>query len=82
MDVAPPAVRALLDHPAVEDTHHIDRTRRVVSADAPSGTARLADAGVAAVIRSPLFDWVVSFWVASLAVSAAWLLTTKRALQE
>jgi hypothetical protein len=79
MDAAPSAVRVLVDHPAVEDTHHIDRVRGMVSAEAPFGTARLADGGVAGLIRSPLFDWGVSFWVAALAVSGAWLVSAEQA---
>jgi hypothetical protein len=79
MDAAPSAVRAVVDHPAVEDTHHIDRVKGVVSADAPFGTAQLPDGGVAGLIRSPWFDWVVSFWVAALAVSGAWLVSAEQA---
>jgi hypothetical protein len=77
MDAAPSAVRGLVGHPAVADTHHIDRVRGVVSAEAPRGTARLADTGMASAIRSPWFDWVVSFWVAALAVSGAWLVSAE-----
>ena len=77
VDVAPSGVRALVDHPAVEDTHHIDRAGGVVSADAPLGTARLPEVGMASAVRSPLFDWVVSFWIASFAVSGAWLMTAE-----
>jgi hypothetical protein len=77
MDSAPAVVRALVDNPAVEDTHHIDRVTGVVSGDAPSGTAPLASAGIARLIRSPLFDWVVSFCLASLAVSGVWLVSAR-----
>ena len=79
MDVSPSSVRALIDHPSVEDTHHIDRVKGVVNADAPSGTARFADSRLVTLIRSPLFDWVLSFWIAALAVSGAWLVSADRA---
>jgi hypothetical protein len=78
-DVTPSAVRALVDHPAMQDTRYIDRASGVVSAEAPLGTSRLADGAVAGLMRSPLFDWVVSFWVAALAVSGAWLVSAEHA---
>ena len=58
---------------------HIDRAGGVVSADAPLGTARLPEGGMASAIRSPVFDWVVSFSIASFAVSGAWLVSAEHA---
>jgi hypothetical protein len=69
---------ALVKHPAVEDTHYIDRAHGEVTADAPLGTTLLAERSAAAWIHSRLFDWFVSFWVAALFVSSVWVANSAR----
>jgi hypothetical protein len=64
---------ALVKHPAVEDTHYIDRARGEVTADAPLGTTLLPERSAAGWIHSRWFDWFVSYWVAALFVSSVWL---------
>lgn len=72
------AVRSLLEHPAVEDTHYIDRRSGAVAADAPRGTTRLRQTGLAWWINSPLFEWFTLLWVSSLIVSGTWLASARR----
>ncbi len=75
---SPSAARALIAEPAVVDTHYIDRESGVVAADAPLGTTRLTGRRVSGWIHSSLFDWFMSFWVSSLAVSGVWLALRRR----
>ena len=71
-DLADPShssIQMLVNHPAVADTHYIDRAFGAVAADAPLGTMRLDRPGAASWIHSSLFDWFVAFWISSVVVS-------------
>ncbi len=72
-DLTPSRVLALVGHPDVLDTHYIDRVTGAVEQGAPTGTTRLAERRMAGWIYSPFFNWFLSFWVSSLAVSSLWL---------
>ena len=69
---------ALVKHPAVEDTHYIDRAHGEVTADAPLGTTLLPERSAGAWIHSRLFDWFISFWVAALFLSSVWVANSAR----
>jgi hypothetical protein len=77
-DVSRPAVEALIRHPAVADTHYLDREMARVAADAPSGSIPLAERRVAGWIQSGLFEWFMFFWAAGLIASGAWLAAPPR----
>ena len=72
-DVRPASVRELIAHPAVADTHYLDRDTATIAADAPSGSVRLADRRLASWVHSDVFDWFMLVWISSLIVSASWL---------
>ena len=72
-DITPASVRALIGHPAVADTHYLDRDTATVTSDAPSGSIRLAERRLAGWVHSAVFDWFTLLWVSSLIVSASWL---------
>jgi hypothetical protein len=72
-DTTPASVRGLIEHPAVADTHYVDRETATITADAPSGSVRLADHRLAGWVHSPVFDWFMLLWFSSLIVSASWL---------
>ena len=72
-DVRPASVRELVAHPAVADTHYLDRDTATITADAPSGSVRLADRRLASWVHSAVFDWFMLLWISSLVVSASWL---------
>ena len=78
VDVSPAAVRALVDHPAVADTHYIDRRSAQIASDAPPGTVRLAERKLAGWIHSSLFEWFMFFWVSALVVSGVRLASAPR----
>ena len=80
-DLSPAAVESLVTHPSVDDTHHIDRARRRVSADAPAGRTRILS-GLSLVHDSKLLGWVESGSFAVLLVSLTWLMTTGRRAPE
>jgi hypothetical protein len=63
------SVTDLIEHPAVEDTHYIDRTTGAVAADAPAGTVRLSGRRLAGVVHSLVFDWFLLFWASSVVVA-------------
>jgi hypothetical protein len=72
-DLADPShstIQILINHPAVVDTHYIDRGVGAIAADAPRGTTRLDRPGAASWIHSSLFDWFVAFWISSFVVSS------------
>jgi hypothetical protein len=73
VDVTPSAVRELIADPSVADTHYLDRVSGEVAADAPPGTARLAERRLAGWIHSAVFDWFMFFWASSLIVSSVGL---------
>ena len=75
IDVSPSAVRALVGHAAVVDTHYLDRDSGQVAADAPRGSSRLGERWLAGWIHSSLFDWFIFLWVSSLLVSGVWLVS-------
>jgi len=70
-------VEALVTHPLVEDTHHIDRATREVSVDAPAGRTRIRG-GLSTVHDSKLLGWVERTSFAVLLVSITWLITSGR----
>jgi hypothetical protein len=72
-DPSPANVNALVDHPAVEDTHGIDRQAGLVEADAPQGTTWVDSSLLAAWSASAPIAWlgVLSLWATLL--SWAWL---------
>jgi hypothetical protein len=76
-DASPQAVAAVVAHPSVEDTHHIDRSSRVVTADAPQGTTRIRG-GLSLLREAILAPWVSRFAWSVLIVSALWLATAGR----
>lgn len=72
-DLAEPSrstIQALIDSPTVSDTHYLDRGTGAVDADAPRGTTRLDQPGLAGWIHSAAFDWFIAFWVSSFVVSS------------
>jgi hypothetical protein len=71
-------VKALIAHPAVADTHYINRRWGLVAADAPRGTTAIEAGGIGAWRDSALVAWARRFALALLAVSLLWLLTTGR----
>jgi hypothetical protein len=66
-------IHALLNHPAVADTHYIDRSSGTLVPDAPRGTTLLARRPMSRWVHSPLFDWFIAFWISSFVVSWVWL---------
>lgn len=79
-DLGDPSARgidALVTHPSIADTHHIDREERRVSADAPAGRTRIRG-GLSVWRDSPSVLWVVRLSFAVLMISALWLATTGR----
>lgn len=74
-DVSTANIKALISHPAVADTHHLDRAAGVVAEDADLGTTPVPPRGLAA-LRSSLVAKGITFlaW-ASLLVSGTWLST-------
>ncbi len=76
-DPSPPGVEAIVNHPSVDDTYHIDRALRVVSSDAPSGTTRLRG-GLSALRDAAIVPWLARLASSFLLLSALWLATTGR----
>ena len=72
------AVRALVAHPAVADTHHINRRFGFVAADAPHGTTRLPSGGLTGWRDSAVVEWAGRLAFSILMVSVVWLATTGR----
>lgn len=71
-------IRALIEHPSVADTHHINRGSATVASSASRG-ARLTTAGALSRWRdSAAAAWIARFSLTSLLVCAAWLATTGR----
>ena len=71
-DSSPANVRRLIDHPAVEDTFHVDRERGVVEDAAPRSTRTVRDSRVSVLRESETLDWLTTFSVVSLVVSGIW----------
>jgi hypothetical protein len=67
-DPSPAAIRALVAHPAVADTHGIDRAAGEVAADAPQGRTRIGSSRLSAWADSRSVSWllVASVWTAVL----------------
>ena len=74
-DASPEAIAAVIAHPSVEDTHYIDRSRRVVSAEAPQGTTRVRG-GLSLLREAALVPWVGRLAWCVLLVSALWFVST------
>jgi hypothetical protein len=72
-DVRPASVRELIAHPAVADTHYLERETATITPDAPAGSVRLVDRRLANWVHSAVFDWFMLLWISSLVVSASWL---------
>ena len=68
-----PAVRALIAHPAVADTHYINRRFGMVSADAPRGATRLPPGGLTGWRDSFIVEWAGRLALSILLVSLVWL---------
>jgi hypothetical protein len=73
VDPSPVSVAGLVGHADVADTHYIDRSTATVVADAPSGTLRVPERRMAALVHSLLFDWFLLFWASATLVSGVWL---------
>ena len=74
-DVSRANVRALVAHPAVEDTHYINRSAGTVWRTAPPGTTVIG--GLLNRARdSVALRWVLTASAATALVSALWLFTT------
>lgn len=69
-------IDALITHPAVADTFHINRSRGTVSSDAPRGTTRIGRGPLSIWRDSPVLSWVVRLALSLLAVSAVWLVSS------
>lgn len=78
-DPSPAIVKSIVEHAAVEDTHHIDRGEERVSAGAPRGTSRLELAGPAGWVHSGLLTSFMLFCFTSFVVSGAWLASAGQA---
>lgn len=78
-DPSPGNLDALIRHPSIEDTANIDRTRGLVSEDAPRGTTVIAGRQWVAWVSAPAVDWAATFCAASLLVSGVWLLLSRDA---
>lgn len=79
-DLADPSrrgIEALITHSAVEDTHHIERPLRKVSADAPRGLTRIRG-GPSTLRDAWFFKWIGRLSLSFLVVSGIWLATTRR----
>lgn len=74
-DPAPATVKALVSHPAIEDTHYIDRAAGTVSGDAPRGKTMLIQSGPSAWRDSRVVEWLGLFGLSSVVVSLIWLFT-------
>jgi hypothetical protein len=79
VDLAAASVTALVAHPAVADTHYIERSAGQIASDAPAGTVRLGDRPLAAFLHSFVFDWFIVFWASSIFVSGVWLASDRNA---
>jgi hypothetical protein len=79
-DLADPsreAIEAIVTHPSVADTHHIDRSRRTLSSDAPLGSTRIRG-GLSRWRDAATVPWLTRFASSVLIVSGLWLATTGR----
>ena len=81
-DPSPSAVRALIRHPAVEDTSRVYRRLGLVAFDAPRGTTRLRGGVLSALQDSPMLEWLTLFCSAALLSSTMWLALTSRAARQ
>jgi hypothetical protein len=72
-------VRALVAHPAVADTHYIDREDGVPWWNAPRGTTLIHRNPVLRWRDSPVVEWVGFFSLSSVVASSAWLALNRRA---
>lgn len=76
-DVSRANVRALVAHPAVEDTHYVNRALGTVWRNAPRGSARVG--GVLNGLRdSAVVSWAATGGATTAVVAALWLVTTGR----
>jgi hypothetical protein len=72
-DPSPAAVMALVQHPAVADTHAIDRSTGTIDGDAPRGTVRLGSYPLGEWVESRAATWVLVWSVWTSVLSGAWL---------
>lgn len=78
-DPSPAVVGALIRHPAVADTHEIDRALGVVSVAAPRGATRLGRHVLGAWVESRPVEWFAEWSLWSALISAVWLASSRRA---
>jgi hypothetical protein len=76
-DPSPQAVRAIVNNASVEDTGHIDRSRGIVSSDAPLGSTRI-HGGLSSWRDASIGPWLRRCASFVLVLSALWLVTTGR----
>ena len=79
-DLADPssqAIAAIVTHPFVADTHHIDRARRIVSDETRLGTTRIRG-GLSLWRDGPIVPWLGRLAASFLVVSGLWFATTGR----
>jgi len=78
-DPSPAVVSALVHHPAVADTHEIERALGVVSPGAPRGATRLGRHVLGAWVESRPVAWLAEWSVWSALISGVWLASSRRA---
>jgi hypothetical protein len=79
-DLADPsqqAIAAIVTHASVADTHHIDRSRRTLSADVNLGRTRIRG-GLSRWRDVATVPWLTRFASSVLIVAGLWLATTGR----
>ena len=77
VDTSPANVRALVDDPAVEDTHDIDRSAGTVAPTAPPGSIHVGD-GIHRLRDPRLWTWTAAASATTLVVAALWLAGARR----
>ena len=76
-DISRTNVRALVAHPAVEDTHYINRSAGTVWRTAPAGTT-MVGGPLNRARDSAALRWLLTGSATTVLVSALWLCTTGR----
>ena len=70
-------IEAIVTHPSVADTHHIDRSRRAVSDETRLGETRIRG-GLSLYRDSPVVPWLVRLPTLFLGVSGLWFVMKGR----
>jgi hypothetical protein len=76
-DISRANVRALVAHPAIEDTHYLDRSAGTIAPTAPRGTLRIGGP-LSTVRESAVLTWTLTAAATTTAVCALWLASTGR----